>query len=147
MQGIAKLSCPDAKTMRRLLAIWEKSVAATHHFLTREDIAALKPYVQESMARIGTLYVYYGENDEIEGFMGLRANKIEMLFVDAGRLRTGIGGRLVAYALEHLGACRVDVNEENEGALKFYKKMGFRVRSRSAQDEQGNDFPILHMEQ
>jgi putative acetyltransferase len=37
------------------------------------------------------------------------------------------------------------VNEQNENAIGFYKKMGFYVINRSALDNEGLPYPILHM--
>ncbi|WP_219721521.1 GNAT family N-acetyltransferase, partial [Clostridioides difficile] len=56
-----------------------------------------------------------------------------------------IGKRLVEYAIEVLNVNYVDVNEQNQQALGFYKHMGFKVFKKSEFDEQGNPFPILHM--
>lgn len=39
----------------------------------------------------------------------------------------------------------VDVNEQNDKALKFYLHMGFEVILRDEFDSMGNHFPILHM--
>jgi len=39
----------------------------------------------------------------------------------------------------------VDVNEQNEAALGFYKALGFSVVARSPTDAGGRPFPILHM--
>ncbi|GAM72145.1 acetyltransferase [Vibrio sp. JCM 19236] len=38
------------------------------------------------------------------------------------------------------------MNEQNPEAAGFYKKMGFKVTSRSPLDDMGKPFPILHME-
>ena len=43
------------------------------------------------------------------------------------------------------GARAVDVNEQNPQALAFYKRQGFRIVGRSAQDGQGMPYPLLHM--
>ena len=39
----------------------------------------------------------------------------------------------------------LNINEQNEKALKFYQYMGFEVVSRDEFDSMGNPFPILHM--
>ena len=39
----------------------------------------------------------------------------------------------------------VDVNEQNPGALAFYKKHGFEIASRDEYDDAGRPFPILHL--
>ena len=48
-------------------------------------------------------------------------------------------------AIARLGATRVDVNEQNEPALGFYRHLGFAVVGRSALDGQGRPYPLLHM--
>jgi putative acetyltransferase len=37
------------------------------------------------------------------------------------------------------------VNEQNEGACAFYRKLGFRQVGRSELDDSGRPFPILHL--
>ncbi len=49
------------------------------------------------------------------------------------------------YAIDICGATTVDVNEQNEQAVGFYQKMGFRVVGRSERDPLGKPYPILHM--
>jgi len=41
---------------------------------------------------------------------------------------------------------KVDVNEQNDQALGFYKGNGFKVISRSEMDSSGKPYPILHLE-
>lgn len=77
--------------------------------------------------------------------MGIHDFKIEMLFVSNYSIGNRIGKRLVEYAIEVLNVNYVDVNEQNQQALGFYKHMGFKVFKKSEFDEQGNPFPILHM--
>ena len=40
---------------------------------------------------------------------------------------------------------RVDVNEQNEPAVKFYLLMGFAIEGRSDLDGTGKPFPLLHL--
>ncbi len=68
-----------------------------------------------------------------------------MLFVDNDFRGKGIGSQLVAFAVEELGANKVDVNEQNHLATGFYIRMGFRIVGRSPQDGDGKDYPLLHM--
>ena len=51
--------------------------------------------------------------------------KIEMLFVAPPAFGRGIGTKLLRHAVETLGACEVDVNEQNAGAVEFYLRRGF----------------------
>jgi putative acetyltransferase len=43
------------------------------------------------------------------------------------------------------GELTVDVNEQNTGAVAFYEACGFVVEGRSALDESGRAYPLLHM--
>lgn len=70
--------------------------------------------------------------------------KIEMLFVAPACQGSGIGSRLIAFAKD-CGMHFVDVNEQNPGALAFYKKHGFEIASRDEYDDAGRPFPILHL--
>ncbi|UQZ34876.1 GNAT family N-acetyltransferase [Paenibacillus sp. PK3_47] len=128
-----------------LLDIWESSVRHTHHFLSEQDIAALRPLVLQGMKEIGHLLTCMDDNRQPLGFIGVQDHKIEMLFVSPDATGTGIGKKLVTRVLQELGVHSVDVNEQNPRALGFYEHMGFRVFDRSDQDDQGNPFPILHM--
>jgi len=41
------------------------------------------------------------------------------------------------FAVKQLHTCKVDVNEQNEQALGFYKKLGYRVVGRTEVDSLG----------
>ncbi|RGJ23589.1 GNAT family N-acetyltransferase [Fusobacterium varium] len=124
--------------------IWERSVRATHNFLTEKDIASIK---KEIPLYFNGVEIYCTKNNDkkITGFIGIAEKKIEMLFIDPEHFRESLGKSLVKYVLENKGIDEVDVNEQNEKALKFYQYMGFEVVSRDEFDSMGNPFPILHM--
>lgn len=132
------------KLIEQLADLWEKSVRASHHFLTNEDIEKLNPLVKAGVSSIETLVVNYDADTPI-AFMGLSGNKIEMLFVMPDYFGKSIGKELVRYAIENHNARYVDVNEQNPSALGFYKHLGFTAFDRTELDEQGNPFPILKM--
>ena len=89
--------------------------------------------------------LFHVERDgKIAGFMGLAYQKVEMLFVDPQFFDQGIGSILIKKAFE-LGAHEIDVNEQNQRALNFYLKHGFKQIARSELDSEGRPFPILHL--
>ncbi|QIZ76526.1 GNAT family N-acetyltransferase [Ferrimonas lipolytica] len=128
-----------------MLNVWENSVRATHNFITEEDIEFFKPIIIEQAFPAVTLRCVKDESGSILGFVGTYELKVEMLFILNEARGQGIGKVLLQYAIEQLGATKVDVNEQNPQAIGFYQHMGFKVISRSPLDEMGNPFPILHM--
>ncbi len=134
----------DTALIETLTHLWERSVRASHHFLTEGDIANLKPYVKEALQAIGTLLVARSGH-EYAAFCGIQDGKIEMLFAAPEHFGKGIGRQLVGIAVKEHGATLVDVNEQNPKAAGFYRHMGFEEYRRDETDDQGNPFPILRM--
>ena len=141
---IKRASKRSSAFINELLAVWEASVRATHHFLTDEDIISIKPQAQQAIIAIPEL-LYVEEKEKILGFMGIENNKIEMLFIHPDYRGHGIGKQFIAHAITLFNVSSVDVNEQNVQGLGFYKHMGFKVIDRSPTDESGNPFPIVHM--
>ena len=78
------------------------------------------------------------------GFIGLSGSVIEMLFIDDAKRGQGYGSALIEFAKSH-GATKVDVNEQNPSALRFYEAKGFKVMGRDETDDAGRPYPILHL--
>lgn len=128
-----------------IIEVWEQSVRATHHFITDADIAYFKPLILEQYLDHVKLFCTRDPNGKINAFLGVSEDKIEMLFVHPEYFGSGLGRKLLKFAIDQLQAAKVDVNEQNEKAVGFYKHMGFKVTSRSATDSLGKPFPILHL--
>lgn len=142
---IMKIESAFPSQFDRLVAIWESSVRATHHFLQESDIAALRPLLLNAYLPNLNVVIARDENGVIHGFLGVDENRIEMLFVDDASRGKGVGKYLLTYAIEHFGANEVDVNEQNPQGVGFYRHRGFEQVGRSELDGQGNAFPLLHM--
>jgi putative acetyltransferase len=130
-----------------LLELWERSVRATHEFLGDSDIAALRPLVAEALASDAVAWwVLVSAADTPLGFLGYTKDTIEALFIDPDHRHQGGGKALVAHAqILAGGALAVDVNEQNESAVRFYQALGFSLVGRSATDTGGRPFPLLHL--
>ena len=130
-----------------LVALWERSVRATHDFLTEADIGALRPLVRDALSDDALeLWVLTERADVPIGFMGLAGHDIAALFLEPARRGQGGGRRLVDHAQQlRDGDLTVDVNEQNPAARGFYEALGFRVVNRSPLDNGGRPFPVLHM--
>lgn len=128
-----------------LVAIWESSVRATHHFLQENDIVALRPLLLNTYLPNLKVVIAHDDAGVIHGFLGVDENRIEMLFIDAASRGKSVGKLLLQYAIAEFGVNEVDVNEQNPQGVEFYRHMGFEQIGRSELDGQGNPFPLLHM--
>ncbi len=129
---------------QQLLLVWEKSVLATHHFLSDEDFKEIKAIV--SMIDFTALNVFcLMINERLEGFIGIAGKKVEMLFLSPEFTGKKLGKKLVEFAINELNADEVDVNEQNTIAVTFYKKLGFEVYERTEKDGLGMNYPILKL--
>lgn len=129
----------------QLLQIWEASVRATHTFLNAEKINEIKQIITESNLLANYDLYAYCSDQEKTGFFALSKDKIEMLFIHPDYRGSGIGKKLTNFAVQEKSVKKVDVNEQNEQAVGFYLKMGFKVVSKTPLDDMGNPFPILRM--
>lgn len=125
------------------LKIWERSVLATHHFLKEEDRIALRKEIPTYFKYVdANLWLYDGE---AVGFSGINEENLEMLFIDPEHFRKGFGTEILQHLLKEDHIQKVDVNKDNEQALNFYLKNGFKPYKESSHDGQGRDYPIIHL--
>jgi len=131
--------------INEIISIWENSVRATHHFLSEEDLLFYKDTLQNEYFKDIYIYCIRNATNRIVAFMTVSENNIDALFIDSSERGKGLGKKMVRYAIDELSAISVEVNEQNEQAIGFYKKMGFHVIRRSEIDGQGKPYPILFM--
>jgi putative acetyltransferase len=124
--------------------IWARSVQRTHSFLSKADVEALSPLAR-SYIDSTSLLIAVREPRLILGFMGMSENRIDSLFLDPDFLNQGVGRAFVDYAKSKSNDLLVEVNKQNEGAVAFYKRVGFVVIGRSDTDDEGRPFPLLYM--
>lgn len=145
MRQHSVIHTPKLGDYAELTRVWEASVRATHDFLPDSYIELLKNLVLTRYLDSVMLICTKDSSQRITGFAGVAAGKIEMLFIDPDHRGQGLGKKLLHYALEHLNADELDVNEQNPQALGFYFKQGFEVIGRSEVDGMGQPYPLLHM--
>lgn len=127
-----------------LIVVWEASVRATHHFLSEADIQAYKKLILEQS--FDSLHLYCIKIDNrITSFIGVDKELLQMLFIHPDWRGKGVGKILLSYATNNLSVTEVDVNEQNEQALGFYRHMGFQLMERFEHDSAGKPYPVLAM--
>ena len=127
-----------------LLAIWRRSVEATHTFLKPSDVDAIEHDVTTYLPQMSDLRIAEVDGQPM-GFIAIENDTVEMLFVDALAQGRGIGSALLDSVLTGRQSMRVDVNEQNPSGRIFYAAKGFAEIGRSESDGEGRAFPILHL--
>ena len=130
-----------------LLELWERSVRGTHGFLHNRDLEFLRPLVRELLSSDAMDIWVLADGDDVPiGFLGLDGDDISALFLEPCYRRQGGGRQLVEHAQAlRGGALTVDVNEQNISARRFYEALGFVQVGRSAVDDHGLLYPVLHL--
>lgn len=129
-----------------LFEVWRTAVAATHDFISRQDLDAIAGLVRDKYLPAADLDVAVDENDIPVAFMGMTGNEIDSLFVHRDVRGSGIGRELAELAFGRARIIRTEVNEHNVQAVGFWKHMGFQEISRTDIDHQGKPYPLLLME-
>ena len=128
----------------RVIEIWRLAVDATHDFLTPADRQAIDGEVCAFLPE-APLLLAQTQSGETLGFMFVHDGHMEALFIDPACHGQGVGRALVEQALSQVPDLTTDVNEQNPGALGFYKRMGFVPTGRSERDDQGRAYPLIHL--
>ena len=127
-----------------ILSVWENSVTATHQFLLKSDFEEYKKILQNFDFKDLDVFCLE-DNEEVVGFIGIHSEKIEMLFLNPDYIGKGLGRQLIDFAFSNFKIQYVDVNEQNQKATEFYKKIGFETFDRTEKDDLGKPYPILKM--
>ena len=129
----------------RLVAIWRAAVDATHDFLGAEDRDAIAEEVAAFLPHVPA-WLAVDADDCAVAFVGVRSGMMEALFVHPDRHGRGVGRALVTQAMKGNALLTTAVNEQNEGARRFYERLGFVRTGRSERDDQGRPYSLLHLE-
>ena len=133
---IRPMEAADKDTVLEMMQIFYASPAV----LSNGSEEIFRSDVEECLGDSPYLEGYIFEADgEIQGYamaaksfsteFGKRCVWIEDLYVKPECRGLGLGGALLAYLTEKYPDCilRLEVEEENEGAMRLYQRSGFRV--------------------
>ena len=123
------------KDIDKIMGIWLESTIYAHKFISKE-------YWNENYNIVKDVYIpmsktfIYEDNDDIRGFISIINNDfIGALFVEKNYQSQGIGKSLIDYAKNLYDNLNLAVYKENEKALEFYKKMGFKIISENINED------------
>ena len=81
----------------KLCDVWEKSVRATHLFLSDSEVKEIAKYVPGALKQLPHLIIATNNENEPVAFMGIDGKKIESLFISREERGKGLGKRLIQY--------------------------------------------------
>ena len=123
------------KDIDKIMGIRLESTIYAHKFISKE-------YWNENYNIVKDVYIpmsktfIYEDNDDIRGFISVINNDfIGALFVEKNYQSQGIGKSLIDYAKNLYDNLSLAVYKENEKALEFYKKMGFKIISENINED------------
>jgi putative acetyltransferase len=144
-QPMIRIRASRADDVPRLFEVWQAAVAATHGFVSAEDKAEIAGIVREQYLPNVPLWVAVDEADRPLGFMGMTGAMMDALFIDPTHHGRGLGRAMVEHARLIAPDLSVDVNEQNEAAVAFYRHLGFRQVGCSPVDDSGRPYPLLRL--
>ncbi len=123
------------KDIDKIMGIWLESTIYAHKFISKEYWNENYNIVKDVYIPISKTFVYE-DNDDIRGFISIINNDfIGALFVEKNYQSQGIGKSLIDYAKNLYDNLSLAVYKENEKALEFYKKMGFKIISENINED------------
>lgn len=94
------------------------------YFFSELNVPVLIEEYRSEPERTARTLVY--DDGIIKGFIRINGEEVEKLFVEPAFRGRGIGGVLLDYAVNELGARHLLVLEKNVNAIRFYERHGFR---------------------
>ena len=131
----------DAVTdLKKLSDIWFDASIKAHPFIGEARLTEQRRLIEgEYLPKAETSVACLDE--EAVGFISLLGSFIGGIFIAPDRQGLGIGRQLIIDALARKGELSLEVYTENEAAVRFYHRLGFREVSRRDFDDFGFPFP------
>lgn len=120
-----------------VMQIWLYTNIRAHNFISSDYWQSNFDMVKEMLPHAE---IYVHEDDcakRIDGFIGLKDDYIEGIFVKETMQSKGIGKQLLNHAKEFKSKLKLRVYQRNEKAIKFYLREKFSIQSESVDDNTG----------
>ena len=113
--------------INRVADIWLKTNLKAHDFIPGQYWTSNYEAVKKMLPQ-AEVYVYE-DNKIIQGFVGVRDEYIEGIFVSGKMQSHGIGKALLDYIKDKKVRLQLNVYQKNIRAMSFYKREGFTIQS------------------
>ena len=113
--------------INKVADIWLKTNLETHDFISGQYWTSNYESVKKMLPQ-AEVYVYE-DNKIIQGFVGVRDEYIEGIFVSGKMQSHGIGKALLDYIKDKKVRLQLNVYQKNIRAMSFYQREGFTIQS------------------
>lgn len=119
---IKKMTVDDIEDIMR---IWLDENIKAHNFISKCYWVNNYNAVREAL--LDTEVYCFKSKGVVLGFIGLKGDYIEGIFVDSKYQHKGIGRELLDYVKNIKSSLELSVYEKNVAAIQFYKNNGFEI--------------------
>ena len=113
--------------INKVVDIWLKTNLEAHDFILGQYWTSNYEAVKKMLPQ-AEVYVYE-DNKIIQGFVGVRDEYIEGIFVSDKMKSHGIGKALLDYIKDKKARLQLNVYQKNVRAMSFYQREGFTIQS------------------
>ena len=113
--------------INKVADIWLKTNLEAHDFIPGQYWTSNYEAVKKMLPQ-AEVYVYE-DNKIIQGFVGVRDEYIEGIFVSGKMQSHGIGKALLNYIKDKEARLQLNVYQKNVRAISFYQREGFTIQS------------------
>ena len=113
--------------INKVVDIWLKTNLEAHNFIPGQYWTGNYEAVKKMLPQ-AEVYVYE-DNKIIQGFVGVRDEYIEGIFVSDKMKSHGIGKALLDYIKDKKARLQLNVYQKNVRAMSFYQREGFTIQS------------------
>ncbi len=125
----------ENRDLDSIMEIWINENIRAHEFISRDYWLSNYKFVRNNLPNT-KVYVYESSN-KILGFIGLRDNYIEGIFVDTSVQSIGIGSKLLNNSKKLYDYLQLSVYQKNNKAVNFYINQDFKIIDESKDDNTG----------
>ena len=138
---IRKLQKTDINTVSH---IWLNTNLKAHFFIPEQYWISNYEFVKEMLPQ-SEVYVYEN-NNEIQGFIGVKDDYIEGIFVADEMQSHGIGKKLLDYIKNKKAKLQLNVYQKNVRAILFYQRERFIIQSEQLDELTGEKEYVMNWE-
>lgn len=120
----------------QVMEIWLNGNVEAHPFVPKDYWESNYGMVREQLLE-ADVFVCEGDK-EVQGFIGLVDSYIAGIFVDKRHRSEGVGKQLLEYVKKQYSTLSLNVYQQNKGAVAFYLREGFSIRTEGIDEETGN---------